>query len=138
MSRGRERRWSPAVGFEEGGADPNDLAFIRDRRVGRLATADARGKPSVVPVVYASFALDDEPTIAIAIDEKPKGDPRALRRVRNILERPEIALVVDEYHGGLGRAGLGAGAWLGQSDRAGRSGSCGSPGRTSAEIPTVR
>ena len=49
-------------------------------------------------MVYASFALDDEPVIAIAIDEKPKGDPRALRRVRNILERPEVALVVDEYH----------------------------------------
>ncbi|MDF2758750.1 MAG: nitroreductase [Thermomicrobiales bacterium] len=80
-----------------GGAHPADLAFIRDRRVGRLATADARGTPSVVPVVYASFALDEEPAIAIAIDEKPKGDPRALRRVRNILERPEIALVVDEY-----------------------------------------
>ncbi len=85
--------WLP----RRGGAHPDDLAFIRDRRVGRLATADARGKPSVVPVVYASFALDEEPAIAIAIDEKPKGDPRALRRVRNILERPEVALVVDEY-----------------------------------------
>jgi PPOX class probable F420-dependent enzyme len=78
--------------------DDDDLAFIRDRRVGRLATADAQGKPSVVPVVYASFTLNEEPVIAIAIDEKPKGNPRALRRVRNILERPEVALVVDEYH----------------------------------------
>jgi PPOX class probable F420-dependent enzyme len=51
----------------------------------------------VVPVVFASFALDEEPVIVIAIDEKPKGDPMALRRVRNILERPEVALVVDEY-----------------------------------------
>ena len=85
----------------ESGADsahPDDLAFIRDRRVGRLATADAEGKPSVVPVVYASFMWDGEPVIAIAIDEKPKGDPRRLRRVRNILERPQVALVVDEYH----------------------------------------
>jgi coenzyme F420-0:L-glutamate ligase / coenzyme F420-1:gamma-L-glutamate ligase len=79
------------------GAHPDDLAFIRDGRVGRLATADAHGTPSVVPVVYASFALDEEPVIAIAIDEKPKGDPRALRRVRNILERPGVALIVDEY-----------------------------------------
>jgi coenzyme F420-0:L-glutamate ligase/coenzyme F420-1:gamma-L-glutamate ligase len=79
------------------GGHPDDLAFIRDRRVGRLATADGHGTPSVVPVVYASFALDDEPVIAIAIDEKPKGDPRTLRRVRNILERPEVALVVDDY-----------------------------------------
>jgi PPOX class probable F420-dependent enzyme len=80
------------------GAHPDDLAFIRERRVGRLATADASGKPSVVPVVYATISLDGEPAIAIAIDEKPKGNPRALRRVRNIVERPEVALVVDEYH----------------------------------------
>ena len=79
------------------GADPEDLAFIRDRRVGHLATADAGGKPSVVPVVYATFELEGEPVIASAIDEKPKGDPRALRRVRNILDRPEVALVVDDY-----------------------------------------
>lgn len=78
--------------------DDDDLAFVRDRRVGRLATADAQGKPSVVPVVYASFTMDGEPVIAIAIDEKPKGNPRSLRRVHNILERPEVALVVDEYH----------------------------------------
>src|SRR5215216_8051268 len=78
-------------------AHPDDLAFIRDRRVGRLATADARGTPSVVPVVFASFVLDDEPVIAIAIDEKPKGEPRALRRVRNIMQRPEVAVVFDEY-----------------------------------------
>src|ERR671921_62830 len=95
MSSGRAQLLAASSGSD--GAHPDDLAFIRDRRVGRLATADAHGKPSVVPVVYASFALDDEPAIAIAIDEKPKGDPRALRRVRNILERPEIALVVDEY-----------------------------------------
>jgi coenzyme F420-0:L-glutamate ligase / coenzyme F420-1:gamma-L-glutamate ligase len=88
---------APLLVPRKGGAHPDDLAFIRDRRVGRLATADAGGTPSVVPVVYAILALDDQPVIAIAIDEKPKGDPRALQRVRNILERPEVALVVDEY-----------------------------------------
>src|SRR5829696_7463264 len=87
----------PLAISQRGGAHPDHMAFIRDGRVGRLATADARGTPSVVPVVYASFALAGEPVIAIAIDEKPKGDPRALRRVRNIRERPEVALVVDEY-----------------------------------------
>ena len=40
---------------------------------------------------------DGEPAIAIAIDEKPKGDPLRLRRVRNILARPDVALVVDDY-----------------------------------------
>jgi coenzyme F420-0:L-glutamate ligase/coenzyme F420-1:gamma-L-glutamate ligase len=84
-------------GSEPTNVHSEDLVFIADRRVGRLATADVHGTPSVVPVVYASFALDGEPVIAIAIDEKPKGEPRALRRVRNILERPEVALIVDEY-----------------------------------------
>ena len=74
-----------------------DLAFVRDRRIGHLATADAAGKPSVVPVCFALIDLDGEPVVAIAIDEKPKGDPRRLRRVRNILARPEVALTVDDY-----------------------------------------
>ncbi|MFN8590854.1 MAG: TIGR03668 family PPOX class F420-dependent oxidoreductase [Thermomicrobiales bacterium] len=74
-----------------------DLAFVRDARVGRLATADAGGDPSVVPVCFALLDDDGAPTIAIAIDEKPKGDPRRLRRVRNILERPAVSLVVDHY-----------------------------------------
>jgi coenzyme F420-0:L-glutamate ligase / coenzyme F420-1:gamma-L-glutamate ligase len=65
--------------------------------VGRLATADAAGRPSVVPVCYALLERDGEPIVAIAIDEKPKGDPRRLRRVRNIVERPEVALIVDDY-----------------------------------------
>jgi coenzyme F420-0:L-glutamate ligase/coenzyme F420-1:gamma-L-glutamate ligase len=76
---------------------PEDLAFIRDRRVGRLATADNSGLPSVVPVCYALLEIDGEPAIGIALDEKPKGDPRALRRVRNILERPDVSLMVDDY-----------------------------------------
>ena len=41
------------------------------QRVGRLATADARGNPHVVPVC---FALTDD-TLYITIDEKPKRHP---------------------------------------------------------------
>jgi PPOX class probable F420-dependent enzyme len=74
-----------------------DLAFVRDRRVGHLATADAAGTPSVVPVCYAVLEAGSAPAIVIAIDEKPKGDPRALQRVRNIVARPEVSLVVDDY-----------------------------------------
>jgi PPOX class probable F420-dependent enzyme len=77
--------------------DPNALAFLRDRRVGHLATANAAGDPSVVPVCFALIETEGVPAIVIAIDEKPKGDPRKLRRVRNILERSEVALVVDHY-----------------------------------------
>jgi PPOX class probable F420-dependent enzyme len=75
----------------------DDLAFVRERRVGRLATADALGRPSVVPVCYEMIERDGQPAVAIAIDEKPKGDPRRLRRIRNIQEHPEVALVVDDY-----------------------------------------
>jgi coenzyme F420-0:L-glutamate ligase/coenzyme F420-1:gamma-L-glutamate ligase len=78
-------------------ADPSDLAFVRDRRVGHLATASAAGQPSVVPVCYALLEIDGKPSIAIAIDEKPKGDPRKLQRIRNIQERPDVSLVVDDY-----------------------------------------
>ena len=78
-------------------ARPQDLAFLRDRRVGHLATASASGEPSVVPVCYALVDLRGEPCLAIAIDEKPKGDPRKLRRVRNIADQPAVSLVVDDY-----------------------------------------
>ena len=78
-------------------SSPADLAFVRDRRVGHLATADASGKPSAVPVCYALLDVGGVPAVAIAIDEKPKGDPRSLQRVRNIVVQPHVSLVVDDY-----------------------------------------
>ena len=88
----------PVRGAAPGGAIAvGDWAFVQERRVGRLATADGQGRPSVVPVVYAAFVLDGEPIIVTAIDEKPKGEPGQLRRVRNIRGRPEVALIVDDY-----------------------------------------
>lgn len=91
MSNPQEKRATAALARAE------DLAFIRDRRVGHLASADAGGQPSVVPVCYALLERDGEPWIGIALDEKPKGNPRELKRVRNIRERPEVSLVVDDY-----------------------------------------
>ena len=62
--------------------------------MGRLATADAGGRPLVVPVCYGF----DGHTIYSAIDAKPKRTGgRALRRIRNIEENPQVSLVVDEY-----------------------------------------
>ena len=66
--------------------------FLAVARVGRLATADANGRPLVVPVC---FALDGD-RIYSAVDAKPKRT-RELRRLRNIAENPLISLVVDEY-----------------------------------------
>jgi coenzyme F420-0:L-glutamate ligase/coenzyme F420-1:gamma-L-glutamate ligase len=69
-------------------------AFLLRQRVARLATADAAGKPHVVPVCFALARS----SVFIALDEKPKKVPASdLKRVRNILENPEVALTADRY-----------------------------------------
>jgi PPOX class probable F420-dependent enzyme len=67
--------------------------FVTRSRVGHLATADSRGAPHVVPVCFA--VADD--TLYITIDQKPKGNPRALKRLRNLIENPAAAFVVDRW-----------------------------------------
>jgi PPOX class probable F420-dependent enzyme len=68
--------------------------FLEAERVARLATADAAGRPHVVPVCYA--LIDD--TVYFTIDEKPKKRPgAALKRLANLRENPVAALVVDRY-----------------------------------------
>lgn len=75
-----------------------ELAFVRDRRVARLATADAAGTPAVVPICYALMEFAGEPVIVSALDEKPKRvDVTKLARVRHIEARPEVAITVDDY-----------------------------------------
>jgi coenzyme F420-0:L-glutamate ligase / coenzyme F420-1:gamma-L-glutamate ligase len=70
------------------------LAFLQSQRVGRLATADRAGRPHVIPVCYAC----DGASVYIALDAKPKRvAPQRLKRVRNILENPRAALVIDRY-----------------------------------------
>ena len=68
--------------------------FLETQRVARLATADARGAPHVVPVC---FAVADG-TLYVTIDEKPKRPSAApLKRLRNIKENPAVAVVADRY-----------------------------------------
>lgn len=68
--------------------------FLDARRVAHLATADAAGRPHVVPVCFA-VAGD---TVYITIDDKPKRVAgSALKRIRNIVENPAVALVADRY-----------------------------------------
>jgi PPOX class probable F420-dependent enzyme len=70
--------------------------------VARLATADADGRPHVVPVCYAF----DGARFFIALDEKPKRvEATALRRVRNILARPDADLLIDRYDDDWSRLG---------------------------------
>jgi coenzyme F420-0:L-glutamate ligase/coenzyme F420-1:gamma-L-glutamate ligase len=73
---------------------PDQTAFLVRRRVARLATADGAGEPHIVPVCFACSPAG----IYVALDEKPKDvPPTRLKRVRNILENPRVALVADRY-----------------------------------------
>ncbi|MGB3634886.1 MAG: TIGR03668 family PPOX class F420-dependent oxidoreductase [Rubrobacteraceae bacterium] len=74
--------------------DSEQTAFLVRQRVARLATADANGEPHAVPVCFAYTPG----AIYIALDEKPKDvPPNRLKRVRNILENPKVALISDRY-----------------------------------------
>lgn len=72
----------------------DDLAFLDRQRVARLATADRRGLPHAIPVCFGR--LDQR--LYIPIDAKPKGgDPRRLKRLRNLAEQPRVVLLLDHY-----------------------------------------
>ena len=69
-------------------------AFLESHRVAHLATADAQGRPHVVPICYAY----DGACLYVVIDTKPKRvGPLQLKRLRNITENPHVAVVVDDY-----------------------------------------
>jgi PPOX class probable F420-dependent enzyme len=71
---------------------PEQERFIAMQRVARLATADARGQPHVVPVCFVFLGGG----FYIPVDEKPKRTLR-LKRLRNIQQNPRVALLVDTY-----------------------------------------
>jgi|SRR5215469_5093328 len=63
--------------------------------VARLATVDSEYKPHVVPVVF----VFDNDHYFIPIDEKTKRSrPENLKRVKNIQQNPNVALLIDEYN----------------------------------------
>ncbi len=79
---------------ETGLLSADETAFLTRQRVARLATADSDGSPHTIPVCFAY----DGRNLYIALDEKPKDVPvTRLKRVRNILENPQVALVADRY-----------------------------------------
>jgi coenzyme F420-0:L-glutamate ligase / coenzyme F420-1:gamma-L-glutamate ligase len=72
-----------------------ELAFIRSARVAHLATADAKGQPHVIPICF----VFDGKNFYSPIDEKPKRvAPQKLKRIRNILENPQVSLIIDHYN----------------------------------------
>jgi len=61
-------------------------------RVARLATVDSRGRPHLVPIV---FAIARE-TLYSVVDAKPKRTTE-LRRLDNVRSNPWVSALVDHY-----------------------------------------
>lgn len=73
---------------------PRASSLIRNARTAHLATADKSGQPHVVPICF----VFDGKHFYSPIDEKPKrAAPAKLKRLRNIRENPNVALVIDRY-----------------------------------------
>ena len=77
---------------------PEQAARLAAAPVGRLATAGRNAAPYVIPVCFACDNRADGCRVYSALDAKPKRAALTkLRRVRNIRENPQAALVVDHY-----------------------------------------
>jgi PPOX class probable F420-dependent enzyme len=74
--------------------DERTREFIDSHRVARLATVDASGQPTVVPICY----VFDGGRFYSAIDEKPKTvSEDRLKRLRNLAVNPRVSLLIDDY-----------------------------------------
>jgi PPOX class probable F420-dependent enzyme len=87
-----------------------ELQFLSAARRAVLATIDEGGMPRLVPccfTVVAHAGATSPLVLHTPIDDKPKrsGDPHALARVRDILLRPEVAILVDRWSEDWSRLG---------------------------------
>ena len=73
---------------------PHASRLLNSARVAHLATVDASGQPHVIPICF----IFNGGKFYSPIDEKPKRTaPARLKRLRNIAENPQVALVIDRY-----------------------------------------
>ena len=74
---------------------PEQRAFVATARTAILATVAPDGAPRLVPICF----IVEGDRIVSPLDEKPKrtADPRDLARVRDILERPQVSLLVHRW-----------------------------------------
>jgi PPOX class probable F420-dependent enzyme len=76
-------------------SDARVREFLRLARIGRLATSDRAGVPHNIPLC---FWFDEEAHFYFVIDQKPKRlTARGLKRMRNIAENSQVALLIDHY-----------------------------------------
>ncbi len=75
--------------------------FLERSRVAHLATADRLGVPHLVPVCFCV----DGVSVYITVDEKPKRVDVPLKRLRNMVENPAVAVLVDRWDEDWSRLG---------------------------------
>lgn len=93
---------------------------MAERRTATLATMAGNGRPRLVPVCFvlaepAAGGHSEGPLLYSPLDEKPKrgDDPRALARVRDVLERPDVTMLFERWSEDWSRL-----AWLRAHGRA--------------------
>jgi PPOX class probable F420-dependent enzyme len=94
--------------------DPRELDFLVGARRAILATIAPDGRPRLVPVCFIVDAVETV-RVLTPLDDKPKAnaDKRALARVRDIRERPEVSLLIERWDEDWSRL-----AWLRLDGRA--------------------
>jgi PPOX class probable F420-dependent enzyme len=92
---------SQAARIEARMLSEREVRFLAERRIAHLATADRGAMPHVVPVCFVVAAT----TLYVTIDEKPKRRPARLKRLSNIAENPQVAVLIDRYEEDWSRLG---------------------------------
>ncbi len=88
------RAATPPKGSSELGWSAKQRRFVGTARVASLGTASAAARPHVVPICFVLSAN----TLYSVIDSKPKRlAAENLRRLRNIIENSQVAVLVDCY-----------------------------------------
>jgi PPOX class probable F420-dependent enzyme len=75
---------------------PAEHRLLTEARRATLATTAPNGHPRLVPIC---FVVGDDDALWTPLDDKPKTvtDVRDLARVRDIVARPEVAVLVDRW-----------------------------------------
>ena len=74
-----------------------EISYLRENKLGRLATADAEGQPHAIPVTY--FFNEDEDTIDVGGLDFGAG-----KKWRDVEQNPRVAFLVDDVIGPPRRA----------------------------------
>jgi pyridoxamine 5'-phosphate oxidase family protein len=76
---------------------PEEIGYLQENKLGRLATADAACQPHVIPVTY--FFNEEEDTIDVGGLNFGAG-----KKWRDVQENPKVAFLVDDVIGPPRRA----------------------------------